>query len=99
MNTPFAPGKLASLTLAALLCASTADVSAGGRNGEAATKGHAANKLYIVQMREQPVVAYEGDIGTLSFSGLAPMTRYLGSVVYGGATGMPNPTIVRVDTP
>ncbi|MCG3171265.1 MAG: hypothetical protein CALGDGBN_02865 [Pseudomonadales bacterium] len=66
MSTPIAPGKLASLTLAALLCASAADVSAGGRNGEAATKGHAANKLYIVQMREQPVVAYEGDIGTLT---------------------------------
>jgi hypothetical protein len=36
---------------------------------------------------------------TLTFSGLAPATRYLGSVVYGGASGMPSPTIVRVDTP
>ena len=35
----------------------------------------------------------------LSFSGLAAGTRYLGSVAYGGASGMPNPTIVRVDTP
>ena len=35
----------------------------------------------------------------LTFSGLAPATRYLGSVAYSGATGMPNPTIVRVDTP
>lgn len=35
----------------------------------------------------------------LTFSGLTPATRYLGSVAYGGATGMPNPTIVRVDTP
>ncbi len=36
---------------------------------------------------------------TLSFSDLAPLTRYLGSVVYDGAVGMPSPTIVRVDTP
>jgi hypothetical protein len=36
---------------------------------------------------------------TLSFSGLAPATKYLGSIAYGGVTGMPNPTIVRVDTP
>ena len=28
-----------------------------------------------------------------------PGTKYLGSVVYGGVAGMPNPTIVRVDTP
>jgi len=39
-----------------------------------------------------------GSIG-LSFSGLAPATRYLGSVAYGGVTGLPNPTIVRVNTP
>jgi subtilisin family serine protease len=35
----------------------------------------------------------------LTFSGLAPATKYLGSVAYSGAAGMPNPTIVRVDTP
>jgi hypothetical protein len=35
----------------------------------------------------------------LTFSGLAAGTKYLGSVVYSGATGMPNPTIVRVDVP
>jgi hypothetical protein len=35
----------------------------------------------------------------LTFSGLAAGTRYLGSVVYGGATGLPSPTLVRVDTP
>ena len=42
-----------------------------------------------------------GDAGAidLSFSGLAPGTKYLGSVAYGGDTGMPNPTIVRVDNP
>ncbi|HYQ82100.1 MAG TPA: hypothetical protein VEP68_11385, partial [Anaeromyxobacteraceae bacterium] len=39
-----------------------------------------------------------GTIG-LSFTGLAPATRYLGSVAYGGSAGLPNPTIVRVDTP
>jgi hypothetical protein len=36
---------------------------------------------------------------TLAFSGLAAGTKYLGSVAYTGATGLPNPTIVRVDTP
>jgi hypothetical protein len=36
---------------------------------------------------------------TLTFTGLAPATKYLGSVAYGGTAGMPNPTIVRVDTP
>jgi hypothetical protein len=43
----------------------------------------------------------------LTFSGLAPATKYLGSVAYSGTTGtppaptavMPSPTIVRVDTP
>ena len=39
-----------------------------------------------------------GAIG-LTFSGLVPATKYLGSVAYAGSTGMPNPTIVRVDTP
>jgi hypothetical protein len=34
---------------------------------------------------------------SLSFSGLAPGTKYLGSVAYSGVAGMPNPTIVRVD--
>ncbi len=36
---------------------------------------------------------------TLSFSGLAPATKYLGSVAYSGVGGLPNPTIVRVDQP
>jgi hypothetical protein len=35
----------------------------------------------------------------LTFSGLNPATKYLGSVAYGGSTGLPNPTIVRIDTP
>jgi subtilisin family serine protease len=35
----------------------------------------------------------------LTFSGLAAATKYLGSVAYGGIAGMPNLTIVRVDTP
>jgi subtilisin family serine protease len=38
-----------------------------------------------------------GAIG-LTFTGLALATKYLGSVVYGGATGT-TPTIVRVDSP
>jgi len=36
---------------------------------------------------------------TLQFSGLNPATKYLGSVAYSGVAGLPNPTIVRVDTP
>ncbi|MEO6409732.1 MAG: S8 family peptidase [Burkholderiaceae bacterium] len=48
-----------------------------------------------------PGVATLGAIGkvTLGFIGLVPATRYLGAVAYGGTTGLPNPTIVRVDTP
>jgi hypothetical protein len=46
-----------------------------------------------------PASATVGTTGTigLSFSGLATGTKYLGSVAYSGASGMPNPTIVRVD--
>ncbi|MGE5715299.1 MAG: S8 family peptidase [Acidobacteriota bacterium] len=48
-----------------------------------------------------PASATLGTTGTigLTFSGLAPATRYLGSVAYSGIAGLPNPTIVRVDTP
>jgi len=48
-----------------------------------------------------PATATTGGTGAinLAFSGLAPGTKYLGSVAYAGATGLPNPTIVRVDTP
>ena len=42
------------------------------------------------------VTGTSGSIG-LTFRGLMPGTKYLGSVAYGGTTGMPNPTIVRVD--
>jgi hypothetical protein len=36
----------------------------------------------------------------LTFSGgLTSGTKYLGSIVYGGTTGMPNPTIIRYDAP
>ncbi|HET6591719.1 MAG TPA: S8 family serine peptidase, partial [Xanthomonadales bacterium] len=46
-----------------------------------------------------PASATQGATGAinLSFSDLASGTKYLGSVVYGGAAGMPSPTIVRVD--
>jgi len=46
-----------------------------------------------------PANAVIGQTGAinLSFSGLTAGTKYLGSIVYGGAAGMPNPTIVRVD--
>jgi len=48
-----------------------------------------------------PGSATLGASGTidLTFSGLAAGTKYLGSVAYSGAAGMPNPTIIRVDTP
>jgi hypothetical protein len=48
-----------------------------------------------------PSAATTGGSGAvdLAFSGLAPATKYLGSVAYSGSTGLPNPTIVRVDTP
>ena len=48
-----------------------------------------------------PATATVGGTGAinLTFSGLAAGTKYLGSVAYGGVAGMPNPTIVRVDTP
>jgi len=48
-----------------------------------------------------PSSATTGATGTidLSFSGLAAGTKYLGSVAYSGIAGLPNPTIVRVDTP
>ena len=46
-----------------------------------------------------PAAATIGGTGAinLSFSGLTAGTKYLGSVVYAGAAGMPSPTIVRVD--
>jgi subtilisin family serine protease len=48
-----------------------------------------------------PPSAVNGQQGTIDIatSGLAPATRYLGSIVYGGTTGLPAPTIVRIDTP
>ena len=48
-----------------------------------------------------PASASLGTSGTigLTFSGLGPATRYLGSVAYSGTAGMPNPTIVSVSTP
>jgi hypothetical protein len=48
-----------------------------------------------------PANATTGETGTinLTFSGLSGTTKYMGSVVYGGADGMPSPTVVRVDTP
>lgn len=48
-----------------------------------------------------PASAILGETGMidLSFVGLLPGTKYLGSIAYDGAAGLPNPTIVRVDTP
>jgi hypothetical protein len=46
-----------------------------------------------------PASAAIGTTGTinLSFSGLTPGARYLGSVVYAGISGLPAPTIVQVN--
>jgi subtilisin family serine protease len=46
-----------------------------------------------------PSSATLGATGTinLTFSGLTAGTKYLGSVAYTGSSGLPNPTIVRVD--
>ena len=48
-----------------------------------------------------PTTATTGGTGevSLTFNSLAAKTKYLGSVAYGGVAGLPNPTIVRVDTP
>jgi subtilisin family serine protease len=48
-----------------------------------------------------PATATNGSTQTIGIatSGLAPATKYLGSVVYGGVAGLPGPTIVRIDTP
>ena len=42
------------------------------------------------------VTGTSGTIG-LTFTGLTAGTRYLGSVAYGGTTGLPNPTIINVN--
>jgi hypothetical protein len=48
-----------------------------------------------------PATATTGGAGTvtLTFAGLSPATRYLGSVAYGAPANATAPTIVRVDTP
>ncbi len=48
-----------------------------------------------------PTEATIGQTATinLTFSGLTPATKYLGSVAYSGEASSTNPTIVRVDTP
>ena len=46
-----------------------------------------------------PASAVTGQTGaiTITTTGLSAGTKYLGSVVYGGPAGLPNPTIVRID--
>jgi len=46
-----------------------------------------------------PASATIGTTGTISlgFSGLTVGTKYLGSVAYGGVSGMPNPTIITIN--
>ncbi len=58
--------------------------------------GSAAAGNMTVTAPATAVIGATGTIG-LSFSGLTAGTKYLGSVAYSGAAGLPNPTIVRVD--
>ncbi len=58
--------------------------------------GSAAAGNMTVTAPANAVVSQIGQIG-ISTSGLAAGTKYLGSVVYGGTTGLPAPTIVRID--
>ncbi|MDP3820714.1 MAG: S8 family peptidase [Burkholderiales bacterium] len=60
--------------------------------------GNTAAGNMTVSAPTTAVVSQTGAI-TLTTNGLAPATKYLGSVAYGGTTGMPSPTIVRIDTP
>jgi hypothetical protein len=48
-----------------------------------------------------PATAVTGQTGTIGIatSALAAGTKYMGSIVYGGTTNMPAPTVVRIDTP
>jgi hypothetical protein len=62
------------------------------------TLGTTAAGNMIVTAPASAVIGGTGAIN-LSFSGLTSGVKYLGSVVYGGTSGMPNPTIVRVDAP
>lgn len=58
--------------------------------------GNAAAGNMTVSAPANATIGGNGTIN-LSFSGLTAGTRYLGSVVYGGAPGLPNPTIVVVN--
>jgi hypothetical protein len=58
--------------------------------------GSAAAGNMTVSAPANAVIGGAGAIN-LTFSGLAAGTKYLGSVAYSGAAGMPNPTIVSVN--
>ena len=60
--------------------------------------GNAAAGNMTVGAPATAVVSQTGAI-TITTNGLAPATKYLGAVAYGGTTGMPSPTIVRIDAP
>jgi hypothetical protein len=49
------------------------------------------------RLRPSERYAWRDSAINISTSGLTPGTKYLGSVVYGGAASMPDPTIVRVN--
>jgi hypothetical protein len=58
--------------------------------------GSTAAGNMTVSAPSSAVNATTGNIN-LSFSGLTPGVKYLGSVAYSGVPGLPNPTIVRVN--
>jgi hypothetical protein len=58
--------------------------------------GSASAGNMAVSSPASPTTGATGAVN-LTFSGLSASTKYLGSVAYGGVSGMPNPTIVSVD--
>ena len=58
--------------------------------------GTAATSNMTVTAPASATIGATGAIN-LTFGGLTPGAKYLGSVAYAGTSGLPNPTIVRVD--
>jgi len=97
------------LTLTALAlalgCASSSNTAATAQTTAPTTAAASASGAQSIMLPSSrtpsSISATTGASGAinLTFSGLAAGTKYLGSVAYSGASGMPNPTIVRVDTP
>ena len=57
-----------------------------------------AGNMAIVTAPAGATIGASGSV-SLTFSGLAPVTKYLGTVAYGGGAASASATTVRVDTP